>query len=73
MTHSIKLIVDEPASQQFVWTLLETEPDGSNPLILRSAGDPVDSYELALASGQRALQNEIRNRAAAAAHDAHPK
>jgi hypothetical protein len=73
MTHPIKLTVDEPLPGQFVWTLLETEPDGGHPLILRSAGDPVDTYEAALASGQHAVNSEIRRRASAPARpsDAH--
>lgn len=66
MTHPIKLTVDEPLPGQFVWTLLETDPDGGRPLILRSAGDAVDTYEAALASGRRAVDSEIRNRASGA-------
>lgn len=62
MTTSLKLIVDEPAAGQFVWTLQETDPEGGHPLILRSGGDPAGSYEEALAAGQRALATEIRNR-----------
>ena len=65
MNSSIKLTVDEPLPGQFVWTLLETDRDGGHPLILRSAGDALDSYEAALASGQRALDSEIRSRASA--------
>ena len=75
MTHPIKLTVDEPLPGQFVWTLLETDPDGGHPLILRSAGDPVDTYEAALASGQRAVDSEIRKHAStqAARHGNEPR
>ena len=66
MTHPIELIVDEPAPGSFVWRLLETDANGANPTVLRSAYDATDSYELALASGQRALQSEIRNIASGA-------
>jgi hypothetical protein len=64
MNPSIKLMVNEPLPGQFVWTLLETDPEGGHPRVLRGAGDPVDSYEVALASGQRAVDSEIRSRAA---------
>ncbi len=67
MTHPIELIVDEPAPGSFVWRLLETDDSGAHPRVLRSAFDPADSYELALASGERALHSEIRQRAAAPA------
>lgn len=67
MTHPIELIVDEPAPGSYVWRLLETDNGGDHPRILRSAFDPADSYESALASGQRALQSEIRQRASASA------
>jgi hypothetical protein len=66
MTHPIELIVEEPAPGSFVWRLLETDADGANRTVLRSAFDPADSYEAALASGQRALRSEIRNIAAGA-------
>ena len=64
MTHPIELIIDEPVPGSFVWRLLETDANGANPTVLRSAFDPADSYEAALASGQRALHSEIRNIAA---------
>lgn len=60
MTHPIELIIDEPAPGSFVWRLLETDTDGAHPTVLRCAFDPVESYELALASGQRALRSEMR-------------
>jgi hypothetical protein len=63
MTPAIKLIIDEPTPGSFVWTLLETDDKGANPLTLSSAQDSADSYELALASGQRALDSVIRRRA----------
>ncbi|MFS2053136.1 hypothetical protein ACEN9J_16540 [Variovorax sp. Varisp41] len=67
MTHPIELIVDEPAPGSFVWRLLETDDSGGHPRVLRSAFDPADSYEVALASGERALHSEIRQRTATAA------
>lgn len=66
MTHPIELIVVEPAPGSFVWKLLETDANGANPTVLRSAFDPADSYEAALASGQRALHSEIRTSASGA-------
>lgn len=66
MTTPIKLTVDERLPGQFVWTLLETQADGSRPLICKQSEEPADSYELALASGQRALGSAIRQRAGAA-------
>jgi hypothetical protein len=66
MTHPIELTVEEPAPGSFVWRLLETDADGANRTVLRSAFDAADSYEAALASGQRALRSEIRNIAAGA-------
>ncbi|MDM0110674.1 hypothetical protein QTI66_00855 [Variovorax sp. J22R133] len=65
MKQPIELIVAEPQPGRFVWRLLETDTEGANPKILVSAFDPVDTYEEALASGQRALQSEIRHRAPA--------
>ncbi|MDQ0587824.1 hypothetical protein QFZ47_001933 [Variovorax paradoxus] len=65
MTQPIELIIEEPALGSFVWRLLETDADGANPKILRDAFDPADTYELALAAGQRALHSEIRRRAPA--------
>lgn len=58
--HPIELIVDEPTPGSFVWRLLETDADGAHPTVLRSAFDAADSYEVALAAGQRALHSEIR-------------
>ncbi len=66
MTHPIELIIEEPVPGSFVWRLLETDANGVNPTVLRSAFDAADSYEAALASGQRALHSEIRNIAASA-------
>jgi len=63
MTTPIKLTVDERLPGQFVWTLFQTQADGSHPLVVRQSDGPVDSYELALASGQRALGSAIRERA----------
>ena len=71
MTHPIELIIEEPALGSYVWRLLETDTDGANPKVLRDAFDPADTYEAALAAGQRALQSEIRRRAAPAAHAQH--
>ena len=66
MTHPIELIIEEPVPGSFVWRLLETDANGANPTVLRSAFDAADSYEAALASGQRALHSEIRNITASA-------
>lgn len=66
MTHPIELIIEEPVPGSFVWRLLETDANGAHPTVLRSAFDAADSYEAALASGQRALHSEIRNIAASA-------
>lgn len=66
MTHPIELTVTESALGSFVWRLLETDANGGHPTVLRTAYDAFDSYELALAAGQRALHSEIRNIAAGA-------
>ena len=63
MNHPIKLTIEERAPGSYVWTLLETDDAGEHPRVLRSADDPVDSYELSLASGKRALESTIRERA----------
>ncbi|RUR65637.1 hypothetical protein EJP67_01045 [Variovorax guangxiensis] len=63
MTHPIELTIEEPLPGAFVWQLLETDDQGKRPRVLRKAFEPVESYELALSSGQRALQSEIRHRA----------
>jgi len=63
MTQPIELIIEEPALGSFVWRLLETDAEGANPKVLRDAFDPADTYEAALAAGQRALYSEIRRRA----------
>lgn len=63
MKPAIKLIIDEPTPGSYAWTLLETDDKGANPLRIASAEDTVDTYELALASGQRALDSVIRRRA----------
>ena len=62
MTHPIELIIEEPALGSYVWRLLETDAEGTNPKVLRDAFDAADTYEAALAAGQRALQTEIRRR-----------
>ncbi|BEP63671.1 hypothetical protein GmRootV213_42250 [Variovorax sp. V213] len=66
MTHPIELIIEEPALGSYVWRLLETDAEGANPKVLHGAFDAADTYEAALAAGQRALQTEIRRRAAPA-------
>jgi hypothetical protein len=62
MTQPIELIVEEPMPGSFVWRLLETDDQGEKPRLLRSAFDPADSYEVALAAGEAALNSEIRRR-----------
>lgn len=62
MTHPIELTIEEPLPGAYVWQLLETDDQGTHPRVLRRAYDPAESYELALSSGQRALQSEIRHR-----------
>ena len=62
MTHPIELIIEEPALGSYVWRLLETDTEGAHPKVLRADFDAADSYEAALAAGQRALQTEIRRR-----------
>jgi hypothetical protein len=59
----IKLTIEEPTPGAFVWKLLQTDTQGTHPLVLRTADDTAESYELALSSGQRALDSEIRKRA----------
>ena len=66
MTHPIELIIEEPALGSYFWRLLETDAEGANPKVLRDAFDATDSYEAALAAGQRALQTEIRRRTSSA-------
>ena len=63
MTHPIELTIEEPLPGAFVWQLLETDDQGKRPRVLRKAFEPAESDELALSSGQRALQSEIRHRA----------
>lgn len=65
MTHPIELTIEEPLPGAFVWQLLETDDKGTHPRVLRKAYDAMESYELALSAGQRALQSEIRHRAPA--------
>ncbi len=67
MNTPIKLTVTEPTPGSFIWTLLETDAEGTHPLVLRRAEDVSDSYEVALASGKRALDAAIRQRASRAA------
>jgi len=62
MTKPIELIVEEPMPGSFVWRLLETDAKGEHPRVIGSAFDPLDSYEVALAAGQGALNSEIRRR-----------
>ena len=57
--------ITEPAPGSYVWTLLETDAEGEHPRVLRKAEDSADAYELALASGKRALDSAIRERAGA--------
>ncbi|MDM0043951.1 hypothetical protein QTH91_05620 [Variovorax dokdonensis] len=69
MTQPIELIVAEPMPGSYVWRLLETDEQGGNARVIRAAFDPLDSYEVALAAGQGALDHEIRRRhEPAAAH-----
>lgn len=65
MTHPIELTIQEPLPGAYVWQLLETDDQGTHPLVLGQAFDAADSYELALSAGQRALKSAIRERAAA--------
>ncbi|MDB5827293.1 MAG: hypothetical protein JWQ73_1513 [Variovorax sp.] len=67
MKQPIKLTVSEPTPGSYVWTLLETDADGASPLVLRKAEDAAESYEVALASGQRALASALRVRTASGA------
>lgn len=61
MTHpALKLIVEEPQPGAFVWKLQQTDADGQPTRILRECEAPADSYEVALASGTRALQAALR-------------
>jgi hypothetical protein len=75
MTQPIELIVAEPMPGSYVWRLLETDDQGGNARVIRAAFDPLDSYEVALAAGQGALDHEIRRRhePAAAHKDAEAK
>ncbi|HYP85553.1 hypothetical protein [Variovorax sp.] len=66
MTHPIELIVEEPMPGSYVWRLLETDDSGGNARVIGMAFDPADSYEVALAAGQGALNHEIRRRKAPA-------
>ncbi|VWX55676.1 conserved hypothetical protein [Burkholderiales bacterium 8X] len=60
MKNPIKLTIDEPVPGSFIWTLLETDPDGAPRKVLRSAEDGYESYEAALASGTRMMDAELR-------------
>lgn len=64
MKNPIKLTVSEPTPGSYVWTLLETDAEGASPLVLRRADDAAETYEMALASGQRALASALRVRTA---------
>ena len=63
MTQPIELLVEEPPPGSYVWRLLLTDQQGSNPRVLRMAPEPADTYEGALAAGQAALRSEIRRHA----------
>ena len=63
-TTPIKLTIEEPKPGAFVWKLLQTDTEGTRTLVLCAADDTTESYELALAIGQRALDSEIRKASA---------
>ncbi|RDI18589.1 hypothetical protein DFR41_11436 [Pseudacidovorax intermedius] len=61
MTHQpLKLIVEEPQPGAFVWKLQQTDANGQPMRTVREGESPADSYEVALASGTRALQAALR-------------
>jgi hypothetical protein len=62
----IKLTIEETRAEQFLWRLVETDDSGRNARTIDSAREPAESYELALSSGQLALNSNIRK-----AHEAH--
>jgi hypothetical protein len=64
MKNPIKLTIDEPAPGSFVWTLLETDPDGAPRKVLKAAEYGADTYEAALAAGTRVMDAELRRGAA---------
>ena len=61
----IKLTIDEAAPGSFVWTLLQTDDAGAPKKVLKAAEDGYDTYEAALAAGTRAMDAELRRKAAA--------
>lgn len=71
MNNPIKLAVSEPAPGSYVWTLLETDIEGASPVVLRKAEDAVETYEVALASEQRALAAALRVRTVSGATTNH--
>lgn len=67
MAHpTLQLLVEEPTPGSFLWTLVETDARGRRGKLVRSAEEPADSYEVALATGTHALNAQLRAQAAPA-------
>ena len=67
MAHpSLQLLVEEPVPGSFLWTVVETDDRGGRGRRLRSAEEPADSYEVALAAGTHALNAQLRAQGAPA-------
>lgn len=60
MTHpSMRLQVQEASPGAFLWTLMETDADGTPTQVARRSEDAFESYEAALAAGTRALNAQL--------------
>ncbi|MDI3384200.1 hypothetical protein ACFPPF_00560 [Xenophilus aerolatus] len=60
MTHpSVRLQVQEASPGAFLWTLMETDADGTPTQVARRSEDAFESYEAALAAGTRALNAQL--------------
>ncbi len=64
MKNPIKLVIDERAPGAFIWTLLECDAAGAPHKVLRAAEYGSDTYEAALAAGNRMMDAEIRRQIA---------
>jgi len=61
----VQLMVEEAVPGAYTWTLRETDDQGKAQRVLRRSEDSFDSYELALASGSRALTVQMHQAAQA--------
>lgn len=68
MTHpSVRLQVQEASPGAFLWTLMETDADGTPTQVARRSEDAFESYEAALAAGTRALNAQLHPQGAGGA------